>query len=250
MTMVASKLSRVEDAAELTAQDVYSKIINGGRFSVSLVKVNDATINFDFDDGVRRDMAGRTAYSVDDEVKIAVALHEALIPARQASPALLRDPSVWAWIGLVDLREYVLIRWCGATRTSMLPLSPERCSYFLTGDALVRQARCAVRRLWIAANASHRARSDYSAVAANLALTDLYTGVFERMLGLDAELACLLTSELHKPKYSESIRRKVIIGVGARLSTVALECLDAGQKGQLIREVIDDLSANPGVLGT
>lgn len=70
------------------------------------------------------------------------------------------------------------------------------------------------------------------------------------MLGLDADLAWLLLSELHKPKYSESIRRKVIIGVGARLSTVALECLDAGQKEQLIGEVIDDLSANPGVLGT
>jgi len=246
--MAVKKLSRVDEWADLTAQDVYSKIINNENFAVSPVKFNDTPIDFDFDASVQRGLVGRTAFSVDDEIKIAIALHEALIPARQASPALLRDPGVWMWIGLQELRDYVLIRWCGAKRTSMLPVTPERCSYFLTGDALVRQARCAVRRLWIAANASHRARSNYSAVAANLALTDLYTGVFERMLGLDAELACALTAELHKPKYLEAFRRKVLIGVGIRLSTVALECLDAGQKGHLIKEVIDDLTANPDVI--
>jgi len=246
--MAAKTLSRVDEWVDLTAQDVYSRIINGLDFAVSPITVNSNTIEFNFDPDVRRDLVGRTAFSVDDEIKIAIALHEALIPARRASPALLRDPGVWAWIGLEQLRDYVLIRWCGAKRTSMLPASPEKCSYFLTGDALVRQARCAVRRLWIAANASHRARSDYAAVAANLALTDLYTGVFERMLGLDAELACALTAELHKPKYAEDFRRKVLIGVGIRLSTVALECLDAGQKGHLIKEVIDDLTVNPEII--
>lgn len=238
----------MDNSEELTAQDVYSKLVNDHDFSISPIKVDGNLINFNFDPNVRRGLVGRTAFSPDDEVKIAIALHEALIPARQANVALLRDPGVWTWIGLFELRDYVLIRWCGATSANMLPTSHERCSYFLTGDALVRQARCAVRRLWIAANASYRVRSDYTAVAGNLALTDLYTGVFERMLGLDAELACLLTAELHKPKYAEDFRRKVLIGVGARLSTVALECLDADQKAQLLNEVIADLTANPGVL--
>jgi hypothetical protein len=68
------------------------------------------------------------------------------------------------------------------------------------------------------------------------------------MIGLDAELACLITSELHKSTYSEDLRRSVVIGIGVRLSTVALECLDAGQKSQLITEVIADVQANPGIL--
>lgn len=246
--MAVTRLSRIDDATDLTSQDVYSKLVNNHEFSASVIKVDEQFINFDFDPEVRRDLVGRTAFSAADEQRIAVALHVALVPARKASIGLLRDPGVWAWIGLSELRDYVLIRWCGATPASMLPTSPERCSYFLTSDALVRQARCAVRRLWIAASTSDRAGSGYGAVAANLALTDLYTGVFERMLGLDSELACLLTAELHKSKYSEKIRRQVLIGVGARLSTVALECLDAGQKGQLIQEVIDDLTANPSVL--
>jgi hypothetical protein len=246
--MAKTKLSRVDDATDLTAQDVYSKLVNNHDFSVTPVKVQDKFIDFQLDAEVRRDLLGRTAFSADDETKLAVALHKALVPARRPGMALLRDPGVWAWIGLYELRNYVLIRWCGATPANMLPSTPERCSYFLTGDALVRQARCAVRRLWIAADASHRARSDYSAVAANLALTDLYTGVFERMLGLDAELACLLTHELHRPVYSEEDRRKVLIGVGVRLSTIALECLDADQKSQLVSEVIQDLNSNPNVL--
>lgn len=246
--MAAKKLCRVENIDDLTAQDVHSMIVTNKDFSISPIEWDNSPIRFDFDDSVRRSLAGRTAFSVADEVSIAIALHEALVPARESSIALLRDSGVWAWIGLYELREYVLIRWCGATQNSMLPTTPEKCSYFLTGDALVRQARCAVRRLWIAADASHRAKGDYNAVPANLALTDLYTGVFERMLGLDAELACLLTTELHQPKYVEDFRRKVLIGVGARLSTVALECLDSRQKNSLIQEVISDLAANPSVL--
>lgn len=246
--MANKTLSYIENAVEMTAQDVYSKLVNGHEFPVVSVSVNGADVPFAIDPSVLRNLAGRTVYSASDETQLAIALHQALVPARKASIALLRDPGVWTWIGLSELREYVLVRWCGATPASMLPTSPDKCSYFLTGDALVRQARCAVRRLWIAANASWSAKSDYTAVAGNLALTDLYTGVFERMLGLDAELACALTTELHKPSYKEDDRRRVLIGVGARLSTVALECLDAGQKSQLIKEVIADMSANPTTL--
>lgn len=246
--MANTELSRVDNATDLTAQDVYSKLVNNVEFPISPVKVENKSVVFRLPDTVRRNLLGRTKFSADDEEALAIALHEALAPARQPGMALLRDPGVWAWIGLYELRDYVLKRWCGATPENMLPTSPERCSYFLTGDSLVRQARCAVRRLWIAADTSSRALGDYSAVAANLALTDLYTGVFERMLGLDAELACSLTSELRKPEYSEETRRKVLIGVGARLSTVALECLDAGQKNQLVNEVIQDLKSNPNVL--
>lgn len=240
-------LGRIDDALDLTAQDIYSKLVNSQDFSISAVKVDENTVPFSLDVTVLTDLKGRSHFSVDDETKLAIAIHKALDPARKASPALIRDPGVWAWIGLAELRDYVLIRWCGSTPASMLPTSPERCSYFLTGDGLARQARCAVRRLWIAANASWAARGDYDGVKANLSLTDLYTGVFERMIGLDAELACLLTSELCKTTYSEDIRRSVLIGVGARLSTVALECLDAGQKGNLITEVINDVKANPGL---
>jgi hypothetical protein len=246
--MPTNVLQKIDDASELTAQDVYGKLVNNQDFATSVVKVDNSTIPFSIDPTVIRNLKGRTAFSVDDEESLAIAIHKALIPARQASLALIRDNGVWAWIGLYELREYVLIRWCGATAASMLPTSPDRCSYFLTNDGLARQARCGVRRLWIAANASHAARGNYGAVKANLSLTDLYTGVFERMIGLDAELACLITSELHKSVYTEDIRRRALIGIGARLSTVALECLDAGQKGQLITEVIADVQANPGIL--
>lgn len=232
----------------MTAQDVYSKLVSGQEFSISPVHVNNVAVQFVIDPMVLRTLSGRTMYSASDDTQLAIALHEALVPARAANISLLRDPGVWAWIGLSELKEYVLIRWCGATPASMLPSTPKKCSYFLTGDALVRQTRCAVRRLWIAANASWSAQSDYTAVAANLALADLYTGVFERMLGLDAELACLLTSELHKSSYNEDFRRAVLIGVGVRLSTVALECLDTGQKSDLIKEVIADMTANPAIL--
>jgi hypothetical protein len=92
-----------------------------------------------------------------------------------------------------------------------------------------------------------RARGDFSIVRANLAFTDLYTGVFERMLGLDAELACLLTEELSTDSYDEDSRRRVLVGIGARLSTIAVEYLDAGEKRQLLTEVLSDLGSHPSL---
>lgn len=242
-------LHRVERAAELTPQDVFRRLLDDTPFEATRIEIDGTPVALDIDTAVLRSLRGRTEFSGDEETRLAIALYRALLPAREARPSLLRDPGVWLWLGVEVFRPYVLVRWCGATPQSMVPRSSESCRYFLTGDALVRQTRCALRRLWIAADASFRARGNDGAVAANLALTDLYTAVFERMLGLDAELACALTTRLVGPEHNEEFRRRVVMAVGARLSTVALECLDAGEKAQLVSEAIADMSAHPAALG-
>jgi len=241
------RVERIEEHSTLTAVDIFRRIVDGGEFVSTPVKIADSFVEFAIDDSVLRDIVRRDRFSAAHEAQIAEVIYRALDPARRANPALLRDPGLWAWVGLVPFRAYVLIRWCGASRASMVPSSSERCEYFLTGDSLVRQARCGVRRLWIAADASMRARGDFSIVRANLAFADLYTGVFERMLGLDAELACLLTEELSTDSYDEDSRRRVLVGIGARLSTIAVEYLDAGEKRQLLTEVLSDLGTHPSL---
>jgi hypothetical protein len=61
-----------------------------------------------------------------------------------------------------------------------------------------------------------------------LKLTDLYTGIFERMIGLDAELAVEVAAQF--VGLSEDDRRRGLRLLGAVLSTTMLEVLDSRQQ--------------------
>jgi len=66
----------------------------------------------------------------------------------------------------------------------------------------------------------------------------LYTGIFERRLGLDSEIAVELVLALSGKE--RALTRYVLRSVELMLSTVALEYLDRGQKKKLISDAIAD----------
>ena len=66
----------------------------------------------------------------------------------------------------------------------------------------------------------------------------MYTGIFERRLGLDSEIAVELALALSDKERAHA--RYVLRSVELMLSTVALEYLDRGQKKKLITDAIAD----------
>lgn len=236
----ARSLFRSVNADYLDADEIARLVTDTEECESELVLVDGEAVPFNLDIA---DM-NFTSKSVKAalEADLAKRLHQALVPARAASPALLMDTGIWTWIALGPLQDYVVERWCGGRTRGRGLEKPEGCSYFLTGHSLADQTRCAPRRLWIAANTSWLAEGDYSHVENLLKFTDLYTGIFERMLGMDAELAVEMATQLKD--LPEHDRRTALKLIGALLSTTALEFLDRGEKSQLIAEVIEDLAVD------
>ena len=236
-------LGRVVGSAGLGASSVSVYLSNGKKLDdvVEEVLVDGKSVMFDL--GLPWKLADITKPTAKDEAIIAEALYNALIPARQVSPKLLRDQEVWTWIGLVPLRDYVVNRWCDGYSPSGGVYKAGGCSYFLTGDALVSQARCGARRLWIAASTSFRADGDNRHILNFLKRTDLYTGIFERMVGLDAELAAEIAGQ--SVDETEKIRRDTVRMVGQVLSTTVLESLDRKSKAVLVADCLSEVKGLP-----
>ena len=175
------------------------------------------------------------------EAKIAQELYEALDPALKAEPNLLSDPGVWAWVSLVPMREYMVARWSKALESADSDSNEEtKFDYFYTNrNNLKRHTRCGTRRLYIAATACKKADGDFGNLVKFFESTDLYTGIFERRLGLDSEIAVELVVALNGK--DRAVARYVLRSVELMLSTVSLEYLDRNQKRKLIADAISDM---------
>ena len=177
------------------------------------------------------------------EAKLAIAIHEAIAPVRSEAPAIVKDNGFWMWFGLDLCREQMIDRWCDGRGLDGKVVKEDRAAYFLSGDSLQAQQRCGVRRLWIAADISKRCSGTYEHVEGLLLNTDTFTGIAERMIGLDAEMAVAVMLELNEIA-SEDLRRLVAKKVSVVLSTVALEVLDMKQKQKIVQLVVEEVLAS------
>jgi hypothetical protein len=204
-------------------------------FNFETVTDGDDPIDYSIDlSGINMKM---TKWTAADEAKLAIAIYESLVPIRKISLEYIIDPGIWSWIGLTQVKDYVINRWSGGYTHAGLPEKPNGCSYFLSGNSIQRHTRCAPRRLYIAADASWRAEGDFSHTETILASTDIYSATFERQLGNDPELAVEIANIFKGTK--REVYRPGIKLVGILLSTVALEVLDRKGKRQLVQEAFN-----------
>lgn len=176
------------------------------------------------------------------ETKCAIKLFDALEPVQKVNPNLLSDPKFWAWISLVPMRDYILGRWCGGAGLfgEVLPADIS-ISYFFTkrGD-LKGHTRSGARRLYIAAKACQLADGNFDNLSKFFVDTDLFTGIFERRLSLNSEIAVELAIALVDK--DRATRRYVLRSVQLMLGTIALEYLDRKQIKALIETALADFS--------
>ncbi len=232
---------RVRGAARFSAADVSTRIGDDWSFEVEKVLLGEPfemELPEDlFNEGRLLAVTERGPGRYEIESELSIALWHQLLKVR--SLPLVRDPEFWAWLGLFPFRKYVLGRWFGGFDSDFAQSNPDRCSYFLTGDSLRDQARNAVRKLWLIADTSQREDNTFDHVEVFLRSTDLYTGVFERMIGLDPGIAIAIASEVADLK--EDLQRGVIRSVCGVLSTTALETMDSADKRRLVRVVLEGL---------
>jgi Family of unknown function (DUF6339) len=234
-------LRKVVDVEFMVARDVYDRLCSGNQFLLEDVQVQSATIPFDFRVSPNLDLA-QSRWIVEDEVEVAISLHKALHEAKTIRSGLLNEHGIWTWIGVEVLRDYVVNRWCKGYENGR-PQSPEKCEYFLTGDGVHAQSRCAVRRLYIAAETSVRADGDYRWIAKFLDNADIFSAIFERRLGMDSELAvAMLDAYSSLGSGSRATYRKASKLIGLALSTTCLEALDKADKRALVDDALNEVS--------
>ena len=233
-TLHRSKINQYSDSETL-------RILNGvvsGDFEE--VRVTSKPISLGkFPEITKKELAAISTATV--EAKIAQELYEALSPAMKAEPKLLADPGLWAWVSLVPMRDYMIARWFKSLASSESDSAEEtKFDYFYTNrNNLKRHTRCGTRRLYIAAAACIKADGDFGNLKKFFESTDLYTGIFERRLGLDSEIAVELVVALSGK--DRAVARYVLRSVELMLSTVSLEYLDRNQKRKLIADAISDM---------
>ncbi len=238
-TLFRSKVSQYSDGETL-------RILNGvsfGDFEEVQVSSKPVTLG-KFPEISKKERDSISTATI--EAKIAQELYEALAPALKAEPKLLADPGVWAWVSLVPMRDYMVARWTQSLATSDSDSDSDsveeaKLDYFYTNrNNLKRHTRCGTRRLYIAAAACIKADGDFGNLKKFFESTDLYTGIFERRLGLDSEIAVELVVALSGK--DRAVARYVLRSVELMLSTVSLEYLDRSQKRKLITDAIAEMS--------
>ena len=177
------------------------------------------------------------------ETKCATELFGALAPVQKVNPNLLSDPKFWAWVSLVPMRDYVLGRWCGGAGLfgKVLPADISTSYFFTKRGDLKGHTRSGARRLYIAAKACHLADGNLDNLSKFFADTDLFTGIFERRISLDSEIAVELAIALVDK--DRATRRYVLRSVQLMLGTIALEYLNRKQKKALIEMALADFSS-------
>ena len=221
-------IKRVVDVEFLSAKQIAEAIGNKADLPLEDVKVDGKQLELKI-------------LQTDDDAKLAESLHGSLSVVRDLKPDLLNDHGFWTWLGLYPLRDHVITRWCGGYENGW-PKNPSRCSYFLTGDGVHAQSRCAPRRLYIAALTSQRAEGDYSRIPLVLKTADIFSTIFERKLGLDPELAVEMLLQFDPIRSDRRKYRTAAKLLGLILATVCLEDLDREEKKQLVADAIDEVS--------
>lgn len=176
------------------------------------------------------------------ETKCATELFGALAPVQKVNPNLLSDPKFWAWVSLVPMRDYILGRWCGGAGLfgKALPANISMSYFFTKRGDLKGHTRSGARRLYIASRACNSADGNLENLSKFFADTDLFTGIFERRLSLDSEIAVELAIALVDE--DRATRRYVLRSVQLMLGTIALEYLNRKQKKDLIDMALADFA--------
>ncbi len=219
---------RIIDVEFLSAKQIADTIGSKGEFPTEDVTVSGKPLNFTLE------------YSEDD-FKLAKNLHVALLQVRQASPGLLNDHGFWTWIALYPLRDHVVRRWCDGYEDGR-PKKESGCNYFLTGDGVHAQSRCAPRRLFIAAHTSKAGGGDYSRIPLILKNSDIFSAVFERKLGLDPVIALEMFLQFEAAKADRRTYRHAAKLVGLILATICLEDLNDAEKAQIVSDALQEVS--------
>jgi hypothetical protein len=232
-------LCKIADHENLTPEEVFGILV--GRVSVEIESITSMGKEVPFDVKFPKGFdVSQKSWQPEEEATLAIQLYEALIPAKKASLGNVLDPGVWAWIGITQLSDYVVNRWCGGWNKDGSPKELEKCKYFLTGLGNHDQTRCAVRRLFIAADTSWRVDNTFDHVLPFLKSADLYSSIFERNLSLDPELAVEIVTQysgLERKKYRPAIKL-----IGLILSTVTLELLNRKEKAQIVSDALQESS--------
>lgn len=219
---------RILDVEFLSAKQIADTIGSKGEFPTEDVTVDGKPLTFSLE------------YS-DDDVELAKNLHVALLKLRQKSPGLLNDHGFWTWIALYPLRDHVVRRWCDGYNNGR-PKKDSGCSYFMTGDGVHAQSRCAPRRLFIAAHTSKTGGGDYSKISLILKTSDIFSAVFERKLGLDPVIALEMFLQFEATKADRKTYRHATKLVGLILATICLEDLNDAEKAQIVRDALHEVS--------
>lgn len=230
------------DVDYLSASAVYEAIVLNRELPAEKKMFAEVPIPFELIWPTGTD-AQTSEWTISQEAQLAIAIREALIPARQASLKHLVDPGIWTWIALAQIPTYVISRWCGGTDVDGRPAKPSGCSFFLTGDGVHSQTRCASRRLFIAAETSFRSHGSYSHVEKFLQSSDIYSAIFERRLGLDAELATEMVDAFVDGNVARTHYRKAVKLVGLILGTTCLEALSREDKRKIVEEALTEVSS-------
>lgn len=233
-------LCKITNHENLTPEEVFGILV--GRVSVEIEPVSSVGKEVPFNINFPKEFdISRKSWQPEEEATLAIQLYEALIPAKKASLGNVLDPGVWAWIGITQFSDYVVNRWCGGWNKDGSPKELEKCKYFLSGLGNHDQTRCAVRRLFIAADTSWRVDNTFDHVLPFLKSADLYSSIFERNLSLDPELAVEIVTQysgLERKKYRPAIKL-----IGLILSTVTLELLNRKEKAQIVKDALQESSS-------
>ncbi len=183
------------------------------------------------------------------EVQVAIGLHEWLRPVISDDPLRLKDDAMWTWISCFPLREYALRRWCGGGGLDGQPLvGGAGLDRLISKSTIHGQARCASRRLFIAADTSWREKGDYSRLNDFFSDTDLFSTIFERQIFLRPALAGALIDRFkeHEPFLAKTGERRltwrrIARSLNLALGSFVLESLDEEE----IKNFVDSVTANP-----
>lgn len=184
------------------------------------------------------------------DVKFGRAIYGALKPVFASRPELARDPGFWTWLSVRVFRDYSLHRWCGSflLAESAPPPSSDKLSHLKFGSAsnLKSFTRNSIARLYIVFQAIDAvgitSEKDVVGLGSTLLVSRTHQEVFERLIGLDAELVVLVARHLSKKRLAgvklgkddANSRRRFLKNLNLALGSVAIETLSLPEKQALI----------------
>lgn len=156
------------------------------------------------------------------DAELAEPLHTAMrgLQRRQAT-----DMRLWHWLctNPAQLRTFVWHRWRGAVPVETSDaMRPSLAAHFLGRASLNGFSRNALARIYLCAETLHSEEDGYELVRRALGNTDLYSGIFERKLGLAPAAARAAVRALDHPGIDH---RPSLLRLNHVATTLALECM-------------------------
>jgi len=187
---------------------------------------------------------------VASDVKFGRAIFGVLKSVFSSRPELERDPGFWTWLSVRVFRDYSLHRWCGSflLAESAPPRSPRMLSHLKFGSSsnLKSFTRNSIARLYIVFQAIDAvgitSERDVVGLGSTLLVSRTHQEIFERLIGLDAELVVLVARHLSKKRLAgvklgqgdANSQRRFLKNLNLALGSVAIETLSLPEKQSLI----------------